>query len=210
MTAKSNLSSSAAHRVARWFRTRRADRRGRTTRFPYDPRIRMTTIPFEETPAPWFPDPTTRDDSWAERGESPFSWASRSTVPRASASRDFLNHNLAALPSEAQATFYAALRTRWPSAFFELVVARCLQQLGASLIVEPEGISGSRIDFEARFSDATIMVEATSPITDAKIGDMLRQRNPLLDIIECSLPEGWGGRHLGASRTRIERFQGQV
>lgn len=36
------------------------------------------------------------------------------------------------------------------------------------------------------------MVEATSPITDAKIGDMLRQRNPLLDIIECSLPEGWG------------------
>jgi hypothetical protein len=152
----------------------------------------MTILPIGETIDPWFPDPTTRDDSWAKRGESPFSWVSRSTVLRAASSRNFLNHNLALLPSASQSTIYAALSTRWQSAFFELVVARCLQQLGASLIVEPEGTAGARIDFEAIFDDATVMVEAISPIADGEVGDTLKQRNPLLDIIESALPPGWG------------------
>ncbi len=137
------------------------------------------------------PEPSVRDDTWGRRGEQPFEWFARSTLPRAMAGREFLNANLAKLPPPAQASIYQGLRVRWQSAFFELIVARTLQLLGASVVAEPEQADGRRPDFAARFSEATILIEAVSPIVDADIGERIKKRNPLLDIIEAAAPPGW-------------------
>ncbi len=140
----------------------------------------------------WFPEPLTRDDSWAERGESPFDWLTRSTLPRATAARAFLNRNITQLPADAQAVLHNALRSRWHSAFFELIVARTLQLLGAALTVEPVSQDGSRVDFVASFPDGTINVEAMAPLIDSEAGETIKVRNALLDIIDSLTPAGWG------------------
>src|SRR3982750_4346859 len=113
----------------------------------------------DETPKKvWFPEPEKRDDSPSHREESTPSWLARSTQPKASHLRVFLNRNLTALPKECQQSLYRHLRLddKYGSAFFELVVARMLQELGASIICEPENeVDGTKIDFLARFTDYT-------------------------------------------------------
>jgi hypothetical protein len=136
----------------------------------------------------WFSEPSQADDSWGRRGESMTSWVERSTLPRARATRRFLNENLSVLPTEHQAALYQALHDRWPSALFELIVARTLQVLGASIEVEPGGAQDIRIDFVATFPESTVSVEAVAPAFNVEIGEQVKQRNPLLDIIESSAP----------------------
>jgi hypothetical protein len=80
----------------------------------------------------WFSEPSQADESWGRRGESVTSWVERATLSRARATRRFLNENLAVVPNEQQAALYRALHDRWPSAFFELIVARTLQ-VGSTL-----------------------------------------------------------------------------
>jgi hypothetical protein len=116
------------------------------------------------------------------------SWIERSTLPRARATRRFLNENLSVLPTEHQAALYQALHDRWPSAFFELIVARTLQVLGASIEIEPGGAQDIRIDFVARFPESTVSVEAVAPAFNVEIGEQVKQRNPLLDIVESAAP----------------------
>jgi len=141
----------------------------------------------------WFPEPTTVDDTFGRRGESSTSWMGRSTVPRAREMRRFFNENLAHLPQDFQRYLHHTLKQkqRYQSALFELVVARTLQIFGATIEVEPESAAGTRIDFVARFPDGTISVEAKAPVFMGYLGDTLRDRNPLLDIIEGLVPEGW-------------------
>lgn len=138
----------------------------------------------------WFPEPSQADDTWGRRGESTTSWTERSTLPRARATRRFLNENLAALPDEHQAALRKALRDRWPSAFFELIAARTLQVLGASIEVEPGGAEDIRIDFVASFPDSTVGVEAVAPAFNVEVGVQVKQRNPLLDTVESLAPLG--------------------
>lgn len=136
----------------------------------------------------WFAEPSRADDSAAYRGEPTTDWLKRSTHPRAKAARRFLNENLSALPSEHRATLYRMLHERWHSAFFELIVGRTLQALGAAIQVEPGGASDTRIDFVARFPDTTVAVEAVSPIFGSEVGETVKRRNPLLDIVEAESP----------------------
>ena len=103
-----------------------------------------------------------------------------------------MNENISLLPTEHQAALYQALHDRWPSAFFELIVARTLQVLGASIEVEPGGAQDIRIDFVARFPESTVGVEAVAPAFNVEIGEQVQQRNPLLDIVESSArPDLW-------------------
>lgn len=140
----------------------------------------------------WFPEPSLADDSTADRGESTTDWLERSTHPRAKAARRFLNENLRALPPEHQDVLYRMLHERWHSAFFELLVGRTLQVLGATIEVEPGGASDIRIDFAACFPDATVAVEAVSPVFGSEVGETAKRRNPLLDIVESeSPPDVW-------------------
>jgi hypothetical protein len=63
--------------------------------------------------------------------------------------------------------------------------------LGAEIIVECLSEAGTRIDFEARFADVSISVEAISPIFNEAVELVARDRLPLLNIIEDLVPEGW-------------------
>ncbi len=138
----------------------------------------------------WFPEPSAVDDS-LKRGEQPSDWLSRSTLPRAKGFRRFLNDNISQLPKDAQSNLFKAIHHRHKSAFFELIVARTLQILGATLTVEPKQDDNKQPDFLAQFPDSTIIVEAASPNFSVEAGQKLKNRNPLTDIIEALVPEGW-------------------
>jgi hypothetical protein len=144
-----------------------------------------------ETSQEWFSEPTGTDDTYRRREEPTTDWLKRSTIPRARGCRRFLNENLSSLPSGYQRVLYRALHDRWHSAFFELIVARTLQVLGAEIEVEPGSAAGTRIDFMARFSDETVSVEAVAPVFNADAGETAARRIPLLEIVEALAPAGW-------------------
>lgn len=144
-----------------------------------------------DSPPTWLPEPSVPDDTYARRGEHILDWLSRSTSARAKECRRFLREHLSKLPTENQNSIFHDLRHRWYSTFFELIVARLLQELGASLIFERSNREGRRPDFTAQFPDVTIIVEAIAPVFNAATGDELRYRGPLLDFIESKIPKGW-------------------
>ena len=139
----------------------------------------------------WFPEPLLLDDTYGRRSEETLDWLARSTVARAKACRRFLNEHIAKLPVHNQSKLVHDLREKWHSTFFELIVARILQELGASIVVEAINPDGRRPDFKAQFPDATVTVEAKAPIFNAATGEELRNRIPLLNFIESKVPEGW-------------------
>lgn len=139
----------------------------------------------------WLPEPITSDDTFANRGESTLKWLARSTIPQAKEYRRFLNENVSKLPVENQNQIKHDLRKRFDSAFFELVVARLLQEWGANVVIEESNIDGKKPDFKAEFSEGQIIVEAKSPIINAQAEDELRSRIPLLNYIESKTPLGW-------------------
>lgn len=143
----------------------------------------------------WFPEPTERDDTYADRLESTPSWLARSTLDLAEECRSFLNRNLAALPEECQEGIAQRLKTdmHHRSAFFELVVARMLQALEGSIIsCEPENpLDGTKIDFMVRFPDHEVGVEATSPLFDREMGGTAKDYAPLIETVEQLVPSGW-------------------
>jgi hypothetical protein len=142
----------------------------------------------------WFPEPAKKDDTYAERLESTPSWLARSTLDVARECRSFLNSNLSTLPEDCQRGIGPRLKTdiHYRSAFFELVVARTLQTLGAFITCEPENpVDGTRIDFMARFPDYEVGVEATSPLFDRQVGATTKNYAPLTDIIEELIPHEW-------------------
>jgi hypothetical protein len=140
----------------------------------------------------WFPEPTERDDTYADRLESPPSWLARSTVNRAKEYRSFLNRNLMSLPEQCQEGISQRLMTEahHRSAFFELVVARTLQALGGAIAYcEPENsVDGTKVDFIVRFPDHEVGVEATSPLFDREMGGTAKDYAPLIGVIEEKVP----------------------
>jgi hypothetical protein len=143
------------------------------------------------SPSTWLPEPSISDDTYARRGEHALDWLSRSTMARAKACRRFLNEHLSKLPVEHQSRILHDLRYKWHSTFFELIVARLLQELGASLVFESSNREGRRPDFTAQFLDVTIIVEAKAPIFSAAAGEQSKNQIPLLNFIESKAPEGW-------------------
>jgi hypothetical protein len=139
----------------------------------------------------WLPEPSAPDNTYARRDEHALDWLARSTIPRAKACRRFLNEHLSKLPAGTQSKILHDLRYQWHSTFFELMVARLLQELGASLVFEGSNREGRRPDFTAQFSDVAIIVEAKAPVFNAAAGEKQKTQIPLLDFIESKIPEGW-------------------
>lgn len=77
------------------------------------------------------------------------------------------------------------------NSFFELVVGRTLQELGASITIEEPNKEGRRPDFKADFEDGSVIVEAISPVFNATVGEKMKCQRPLLEIVEAMVPEGW-------------------
>jgi hypothetical protein len=141
----------------------------------------------------WFPEPTTVDDSFARRGESWFDWLSRCTSLKGRESRRFLNHNINALPSDWQPKLFEHMRSReWHSVFFEMVVGRTLQVLGASITVEvPVASTNKQPDFTAAFRDVTVTVEATVPELNRLVGKQMSANEDLVQLVESLTPDDW-------------------
>ena len=142
----------------------------------------------------WFPRPEKTDPTYAEPDEGALSWLRRSTLPLADDCRNFLNRNLLALPEGCREDIFDHLRyeQHHKDGFFELVVARTLQELGAGIECEPENpIDRSRVDFVATFPDGPIYVEAVSPLLDKELGAILERESPLTRLIKDSVPPGW-------------------
>lgn len=139
----------------------------------------------------WLPEPVSPDCTYANRDEHVLDWLARSTTRRAQACRVFLNSNVARLPTQAQTAIQTTARDRWNSAFFELIVARVLQELGAQLTVEASNLDGKRPDFGAHFADGSVVVEAIAPEYNQEVTEEARHRVPLLNFLEARRPDGW-------------------
>lgn len=142
----------------------------------------------------WFPEPSITDNTYREDSEGTVSWLTRSTLDIAKEYRGFLNRNLAVLPEGCRGDIYHHLRNEqhFRDGFFELVVARTLQELGASVECEPENPKdGTKVDFVASFPDKTIFVEAVSPGLDKELGETYSREAPLTKLIEENVPPGW-------------------
>ena len=143
-----------------------------------------------------FPEPEVPDLRWARYGDTDrqLDWLVRSTLPRASRIREFLNRALDALPDDAADNLAHRLRYDPPfgRVFFELVVGRFLQVLGATVEHEPVGRRGKRVDWRATFDDgSTVLVEATSPAYNAGAAKEHRRLEALVGAIEAEAAPGW-------------------
>jgi len=149
--------------------------------------VTLTSLKFFEEPKA--PDPT-----FAGRKEGLLGWLGRSTHPRAAACRRFLNSNLNSLPQEYAASIHSRLLEdgqHWHAAFFEMIVGRTLQSLGAELEIEPEMDGSTLPDFKASFEGFEVVVEATAPVFFRQVQEEMGRKNALAATIEELAPEGW-------------------
>ena len=115
-------------------------------------------------------------------------------MPLADDRRNFLNRNLAALPEGCQKGISDHLRyeRHYRDGFFELIVGRSLQELGADIECEPANLkTNKKPDFVARFPDETVIVEAVSPIMDKKLEAISAREAPLTKLVEENVRPGW-------------------
>lgn len=142
----------------------------------------------------WFPRPEKPDATYRQASEGTVSWLRRSTLPLADDCRQFLNRNLAVLPEGCREGIFKHLRhgQHYRDGFFELVVARTLQELGAEIECEPENPrDGTKVDFAAKFPDRTVFVEAVSPLLDRELETISGREAPLTELIKENVPPGW-------------------
>lgn len=139
----------------------------------------------------WLSEPSLSDETYKNREEDTPAWLRRSTIARARDCRRFLNEHISKLPTHHQKKMVHSLEERWESAFFELLTARILQELGALVEFEEANSSGSHPDFLATFSDGAVIVEAKAPVINSTAEKISEIRQPLSKIIASSLPPGW-------------------
>jgi hypothetical protein len=134
---------------------------------------------------------------------------SRSILPLAKDCRAFLNKSLSVLPEGCRNGMYYHLAhdQNFKDGFFELIVGRTLQEMGADIECEPENpIDRTRVDFVAEFPDETVYVEAVSPVLDRELGEIYSREVPLTNIRSAhALLEGID-RGLMAPRTATDGY----
>ena len=139
----------------------------------------------------YFPEPTDADESWGSFGEQPVEWLTRSTLPRAVSIRAALNENLSRFPDTQARRLATKLRHAWQSTYFEMIVGRYLQAMGATVEIEPVGTNGTRIDYRAKFPDGIASIEAISKVYNAAAGTELRRKREVAELIRPLVPDGW-------------------
>jgi len=147
-----------------------------------------------ETP-PCFPEPSVPNTAAPRWGTIDMAaWLASSTLPVAHGVREFLDRSLDALPPDAAANLCRRLRDEPPfeHVFFELLVGRFLQVLGAEVAHQPVGLDGKNVDWRATFPGGQVVyVEATSPAYNRAGQRERARREALLAIIEDEVPPGW-------------------
>lgn len=139
----------------------------------------------------WFPEPSIEDNTPCQSAEHTLNWLGRSTSAKACECRRFMNEHLSYLTKDDQNRFLNRLGDKWESAFFELLVIRICQELGAVVVAEPVTPAGKKPDMLARFSKTSVYLEATVPEINADANNKAVVRRPLVDYIESKAPKGW-------------------
>jgi hypothetical protein len=150
---------------------------------------------MEETPVKsidYFPEPATPDESSQGWDETSVQWLMRSTQPTAQAVREFLNRSLACFAPKHARSLAKKLRGNFQSHFFEVVVGRYLQVLGAEIEAEPLGTNGTRIDFRATFPDGVkVSVECVSKRFNQKAQQTIEQHEKMARVLDDAGPTNW-------------------
>jgi hypothetical protein len=139
----------------------------------------------------YFPEPNVEGASWADGGENAHDWLLRSTLPRGAAIREFLNRSLSQFPPEAAASLAKRLRNDWQAHWFEIVVGRYLQVLGARVDYQPRGTNGTEIDFRATFPDGGVSIECVSKRFNKEMHASVATNERLTNMIDKIGPIGW-------------------
>ena len=140
----------------------------------------------------YFPEPTSPDESWQEWDETAVNWLARSTQPRARAIREFLNVNLGNFSPKDAKSLAQKLKQDWQSFFFEIVVGRYLQVLGAEVEYEPDGSNGTHVDYRATFPDGVVVsVECVSKRFNQEPQQTIERNANLARMLAEVGPTGW-------------------
>jgi hypothetical protein len=149
-------------------------------------------LPAMEPNSVYFPEPTTADESWLEWDETMTEWLTRSSQPQARAMRNFLNKSLACFTRAHAESLAKKLHQNWHSYFFELVVGRYLQILGAELVAEPLGWNGTRVDYQATFAgDIVVSVECVSKRFNQKAQRTIELQGHMGRMLDGVGPNNW-------------------
>lgn len=138
-----------------------------------------------------FPEPQNGNAKEHLRSEKHIDWIRYSTAPNAQRCRDFLNYNFLKVPDSYRQQFVDSMLVRYDGAFFEFIIFRLLQELGAVVEIEKETPEGKKPDFWASFADGPVIVEATVHDQVKSLTEERKRRAPLLDIIASKAPYGW-------------------
>jgi hypothetical protein len=107
-------------------------------------------------PVVYLPEPDPPDLTRPRWGERPLDWYARSSLPESREVRKFLNRTLNHFPAKDARGYIGKLRQDWRSFYFELIVGRYLQVLGADIVPNAKGNNGTDVDFRATWPDGVI------------------------------------------------------
>jgi hypothetical protein len=139
----------------------------------------------------YFPEPAEADRSRPRWGEKPLDYYARSAKPEARAVREFLNRTLVYFPDKDAKSLAKKLRQDWQSFFFEIIVGRYLQVLGAGVEHDATGSNGTDVDYRATFPDGVVSVECVSKKYNMEArAEMLRHEN-MSNMLDEVGPHQW-------------------
>jgi hypothetical protein len=140
----------------------------------------------------YFPEPASPDESWPGWDETAVEWFRRSTQPRAAAVREFLNRSLDHFPPKHARSLAKRLDQDWQSFFFEIVVGRYLQVLGAEVLPEPRGSNGTHVDYHATFPDRVVVsVECVSKRFNLEAQKTIQRQGKMTRMLDDVGPTNW-------------------
>ena len=139
-----------------------------------------------------FPEPETENPRFHNLGESYYTWLRESTHLAAQEARRFMNRQLALLPEWLHLRIGSDLPAKWRGAFFEMIVARLLQELGANLEEPVPNAEGRLADYVADFHGQRLTIEATAIDTNPGLtADRDRDIHQIFPLFDRLLPPTW-------------------
>jgi len=140
----------------------------------------------------YFPEPKPPDKSPPGWNENPVDYYRRSTTPEAGAVREFLNRTLAHFPERHARSLVGKLRQDWQSFYFEIIVGRYLQVLGATIEPNAPGNNGTDVDYRATFPDGVVVsVECVSKRYNEAAHAEIRRHGNMTRMLDAVGPLNW-------------------
>jgi hypothetical protein len=138
-----------------------------------------------------FPEPASSDLALPRWDENPVDYYRRSSTPEARAVRDFLNQTLAHFPLQHARSLIGKLRQDWQSFFFEIVVGRYLQVLGAEVEPSARYANETDVDYRATFTDGVVSVECVSKRYNQTANAERRRNGNMIRMLDAVGPHKW-------------------